>query len=96
MARLRLAAVLLAALSLLLPLAAPLGARDVSCADCLSCTDGCPPSCCPCCVHAPALAGVARAQERLVLAGLTGSAAAVRPLPSEPRSVFHVPKAFPI
>ena len=85
-------AVLLAVLSLLLPLAA----MDASCADCLSCTDGCPPSCCPCCVHAPALAGVARAQERLVLAGLTGSAAAVRPLPSEPRAVFHVPKAFPI
>ena len=76
-------AVLLAALSLLLPLAA----LDDSCADCLSCTD-----CCPCCVHGPALAGVARAHEPLEEAGLTGGAAAVRTLPSEPRAVFHVPK----
>lgn len=91
MARLRFA-VLLAVLALLLPAA---GMAD-SCADCLSCADCCPPSCCPCCVHAPALAGMAGAQESLAEAGLTGHTVEVRALSSEPRAVFHVPKTSPI
>jgi hypothetical protein len=81
-------AVLLAALSLLLPLAA----MEDSCADCLSSPDCCAPSCCSCCVHAPALAGMAGAPESPAEAGLTGHAAEVPALPSEPRDVFHVPR----
>jgi hypothetical protein len=89
---LRLAA-LLAAMALLLPLAA----FEASCADCLwtAAPDGCSPSCCPCCVHGPALAGARLAEARLAEAG-----AAVRPaearIPSpDPRAVFHVPKPSP-
>lgn len=79
-------AVLLAALSLLLPLAA-----EASCADCLG-TDCCPPSCCPCCLHAPVLTGMSLAQAHLTEAGLAGNPIEARTLPSDPRAVFHVPK----
>ena len=86
---LRLAA-LLAALALLLPL----GAVAASCADCLweASQDCCPPSCCPCCVHAPALAGVERGQALLSEAGATGLPPEASTLASDPRAVFHVPK----
>lgn len=89
MARFLRPAVLLAVLALLLPLAA-----EASCADCLleASQDCCPPSCCPCCVHAPAVAGAARALALLAEAGLAGHPAEACTLTSNPRSVFHVPK----
>jgi len=82
-------AVLLAALSLLLPLA-----LEASCADCLGSesADCCAPSCCPCCLHAPVMTGVARMQAGLAEAGLAGSPVEARTLPSNPCAVFHVPK----
>lgn len=87
---LRLAA-LLAALALLLPLAAV----EASCADCLwedASQDCCPPSCCPCCVHAPAVTGVERGPALLAEAGLAGRPAEACTLSPDPRAVFHVPK----
>ena len=89
MARLLLPAGLLVALALLLPLAA-----EASCADCLweVSQDCCPPSCCPCCVHAPALTGVQRGPALLAEAGLAVRPAESSPLASDPRAVFHVPK----
>lgn len=87
---LRLAA-LLAALALLLPLAAEV---EASCADCLweASRDCCPPSCCPCCVHAPAVTGFERGQALLSEAGSTGHPPEASTLASDPRAVFHVPK----
>lgn len=84
-------AALLAALALLLPLGA---AVEASCADCLweAAQDCCPPSCCPCCVHAPALTGVERGQALLSEAGLAGRPAEASTLSPDPRAVFHVPK----
>jgi len=86
---LRLAA-LLAALALLLPLAA----FEASCADCLweTSQDCCPPSCCPCCVHGPVLAGAALAGALLGEAGPACHPEEACTLASNPRAVFHVPK----
>ncbi|HWM92452.1 MAG TPA: hypothetical protein VN493_16930 [Thermoanaerobaculia bacterium] len=83
-------AVLVVALSLLLPLAAV----EASCTDCLwaASPDCCPQPCCPCCVHSPALAGIARAHVALAEIGLAGNPFEDRTLPSNPCDVFHVPK----
>lgn len=91
MARFLRLAALLAALALLLPLGA---AAEASCADCLweAAQDCCPPSCCPCCVHAPAVAGMERRPVLLAQAGLTGLPAEACTLSPDPRAVFHVPK----
>lgn len=93
MARFLRLAALLAALALLLPLGA-LPAVAASCADCLweAEQDCCPPSCCPCCVHAPAVAGMERGQALLAEAGLAGRPAEASTLSPDPRAVFHVPK----